>query len=124
MSLMKVRLELARNEEFPEGSANHGYEFNVPLDDEGHIDKAEWDNRADDCTVRRFWEGEEEEHGHLAHTGDRWYFHSEGVHQDEDEPIFKMESHSFVPGEYISITEHDGVQRTFRVASVNPSPLN
>jgi hypothetical protein len=28
----RIRLELARSKEFPEGSATHGYEFVAPLD--------------------------------------------------------------------------------------------
>ena len=36
----------------------------------------------------------------------------------DDERGFKFDKHSFVPGEYVSITEHDHVQRTFRIASV------
>ena len=124
MPLMKVRLELARNDEFPEGSANHGYEFNAPLSDDGHISKQEWNEHASDCTVRRFWDGEDEEHGRLIHFGDRWVFHYTGMDPDDDEPIFRMGEHTFVPGEYVSITEHDGVQRTFKVANVARSPLD
>jgi hypothetical protein len=36
--LKRIRLELARSKEFPVGSANHGYEFVAPLDNNGHID--------------------------------------------------------------------------------------
>ena len=32
MALKNIRLELARAEEFPAGSAEHGYEFVAPLD--------------------------------------------------------------------------------------------
>jgi hypothetical protein len=32
--------------------------------------------------------------------------------------IFKGDQHRFVTGEYVSITERDGVTRTFRVAAV------
>ena len=39
-----------------------------------------------------------------------------------EEPIFRFNRHSFVEGEYVSITEHDGVQRTFRVTEVVPAP--
>ncbi len=124
MPLMKVRLELARNEEFPEGSSHHGYDFNAPLSDDGHISKQEWNEHAADCTVTRFWDGEDEEHGRLIHIGDRWVFHYTGTDPDDDEPIFRMGEHSFVSGEYISITEHDGVQRTFKVANVARSPLD
>ena len=33
--LKRIRLELARSKEFPVGSANHGYEFVAPLDNNG-----------------------------------------------------------------------------------------
>ena len=42
MALKKVRLELARNVEFPEGNANRGYEFTAPLADNGTLDNEEW----------------------------------------------------------------------------------
>ena len=38
MTLSKIRIEMARNHDFPEGSALHGYEFVAPLDKKGHID--------------------------------------------------------------------------------------
>ena len=38
MTLKKIRLELARDREHPEGSSRHGYEFVGPLDKEGHLD--------------------------------------------------------------------------------------
>lgn len=64
MALRQIRLELARNADYPEGSASHGYSVVAPLTDDGHLDPDGW--------------------------------------------------------EYVSITEHDGVQRTFRVAEVVP----
>jgi hypothetical protein len=45
----------------------------------------------------------------IAPLDDRGHLH---------EPIFKFDRHAFVPGEYVSITEHDGVTRPFRVVSV------
>jgi hypothetical protein len=32
----------------------------------------------------------------------------------------RLDRHRFAIGEYVSITEHDGVQRAFRVAEVLP----
>jgi len=123
MALKKVRLELARNREIPQGSALHGYEFNAPLTDDGHISEAEWKKRVADCTVRRFWGDEDEEHGRLRLDGDRWLFDYVEEDTDDDEPIFRLSTHRFVPGEYVSITEHDGVQRAFKIVSVTSSPL-
>jgi hypothetical protein len=37
---------------------------------------------------------------------------------DDDEPAFKFDRHSFTAGEYVSITEHDGVTRPFKIVSV------
>lgn len=119
MAFKTIRLHLARNAEFPQGSDAHGYEFVAPLKDDGTLDDAEWRTHKDRCRVRRFWAGEDDEHGHLVHTRHRtWAFHYDGEEQDIDEPIFKFDRHHLVQGEYISITEHDEVQRTFLVASV------
>jgi hypothetical protein len=49
-------------------------------------------------------------------------FHYDGMGDEEEESIFRFDRHRFVVGEYVSITEHDGVQRTFRVAEVLPTP--
>ena len=66
MALRRVRLELARSAEFPEGSAQRGYEFVAPLSDDGHLDAAEWRTQRDACTVHRFWLGADE-YGRLVH---------------------------------------------------------
>jgi hypothetical protein len=121
MTLRKIRLELARDREFPTGSSARGYAFVAPLDKDGHIDVEAWKKHRRDCTVRRFWENEDEFHGHLLHTqGGRWVFHYDLDSEPEpDEPGYHFESHRFVTGEYVSITEHDGVLRTFRIVSVS-----
>jgi hypothetical protein len=117
-NLQSVRLELARTAQFPEGSSDCGYEFIAPLDGQGRLDVAAWQTHRARCTVRRFWLDEPEEQGELVHTrGGRWVF-SYAPGAEDDEPIFKFDRHSFVPGEYVSVTEHDGVTRPFRVVSV------
>ncbi len=121
MTLRRIRLELARTAEFPEGSANHGYEFVAPLDAAGHFDPKEWKAARDKCTVRRFWAGQDDETGKLIHyRGSLWAFSydPDPAETEDDEPIFRFDRHVFKQGEYVSITEHDGVQRPFRVASV------
>lgn len=121
MALRRVRLELARTAEFPEGSAQRGYEFVAPLTDNGHLDEAEWRTQREACTVHRFWAGDDDEYGRLVHHGgDRWAFWYDRLGDDAEEPIFRFERHRFLAGEYVSITEHDGVQRTFRVIEVVP----
>jgi hypothetical protein len=118
--LRRVRLELARDPEFPNGSSAHGYDFIAPLDRKGHINLAAWKDLKDRSRVRRFWAHETEEMGHVVHKrGDVWAFHYD-IHGDpsHDEAGYRFNSHAFVPGEYVSITEQDGVSRTFRVVSV------
>lgn len=119
MSLKTIRLELARSKEFPEGNAGHGYVLKAPLTADGHLDVEGWRKQKDLCSVRRLRGDREEERGLLVHTsGRRWAFSYVPGDTADDEPIFRLGDHAFVPGEYVSITEHDGVERTFRVAAV------
>lgn len=121
MSIKKVRLELARDPDFPNGSREHGYEFTAPLDDQAHIDPDEWRLHRDLCRVKRFWNGEPAELGHLVRKpGGSWAFHYD-IHgdEDDDESGYRFGAHAFAPGEYVSIREHDDVMRTFRVISVS-----
>jgi hypothetical protein len=69
LALKRVRLELARSPEHPDGSSNHGYEFVLPLTPDGQLDRADWERAPELCTVHRFWEGEEDETGQLVHAG-------------------------------------------------------
>ena len=118
--LRRVRLELARDHEFPNGSSERGYDFIAPLDRKGHVELAAWKDLKDRCRVRRFWPGEAEEMGHVMHKrGNVWAFHYD-IHGDptHDEAGFRFDSHAFIPGEYVSIKEQDGVLRAFRVVSV------
>ena len=120
MALTRIRLELARTANHPEGSSAHGYEFIAPLTDDDHIDADAWREAKDQCKVFRFWEGEPDEHGKLRHVGHGWRFDYKAEEDEDDEPFFKLDRHAIVPGAYVSITEHDGVQRPFRVVSVVP----
>jgi hypothetical protein len=119
MALQRIRLELARTPDFPQGSPDHGYEFLAPLTGDGHIDAKAWKDVKDRCEVTRFWAGEFET-GLLRHTGGGWRFDYAPKDDTDDEPFFKLDRHALTPGSYVSITEHDGVQRPFRVASVLP----
>jgi len=120
MPLMKVRLELARDHDFPEGSRQHGYEFQAPLDPSGHIVVARWRTERAKCNVVRFWDGTLE-HGHLIRKpGGSWAFHYDILgDESDDETGYRFGDHTFRIGEYVSIKEHDDAMRTFRVVSVN-----
>ena len=115
--LSRIRLELGRTAEFPRGSEQHGYEFIAPLTLSGHIDALEWRRIKEHCGVRRFWGNDHDEHGMLRHVGHGWRF-DYGNADESDEPFLKLDAHTLAPGNYVSIREHDGVTRPFRVAEV------
>jgi hypothetical protein len=122
MSLKKIRMELARDREFPNGSPQHGYEFVAPLDAHERIDAKEWHKRRKECRVLRFWGSAEHEHGHLMRRpGGAWSFHyeEEGDIDIDDETGYRFGDHVFRMGEYVSIHEADGQLRTFRVTKVS-----
>jgi hypothetical protein len=122
----RIRLNLARSKEFPQGSPRHGYEFVAPLDAKGHIDVAVWKQHRDHCRVRRFWEGEDDELGFLVHRPGgpehaRWVFDYDQTADDDDESGYRFGAHPFRPGEYVSIRNEDGEMHTFQVATVEPA---
>jgi hypothetical protein len=120
MTLHLVRLELAREKGHPDGSSLHGYEFVAPLDQNGHLDRSHWADERGRCTTRRFWYGEDDQTGNLIHTrGGHWAFSYDPTTTDDDEAIFRLDQHLMRPGEYVSITEPDRQQHTFRIVSVS-----
>ena len=124
-SFKRIRLNLARSREFPQGSRRHGYEFVAPLDASGHIDAALWEQHRDACRVRRFWEGEPDEHGFLVRRAggpehQRWVFDYDPTAEDDDESGYRFGAHAFRPGEYVSIRSEEGEMHTFQVATVEP----
>jgi len=122
MSLSKIRLELARDHDFPDGSRDRGYEFTAPLADDAKISDSDWKAERERCRVRRFWSVEPDEVGHLIRKpGGSWAFHYDLLGDpDDDEAGYRFGDHRFVPGEYVSIKEHDDVLRTFKVTMVKP----
>jgi hypothetical protein len=124
-SLKLIRLELARSKEFPQGSARHGYEFVAPLSSNGHIDAAAWKANRAACWVKRFWTGKEDQVGKLMHKPGgqehaRWIFDYDDTADDDDEAGYRLGSHAFSPGEYVSIRDAEDEIHTFSVASVQP----
>jgi hypothetical protein len=124
--LKRIRLHLARSKEFPSGSARHGYEFVAPLDSKGHIDPQLWQEYRQHCGVRRFWEGSDEQIGHLVHKPGgaehaRWVFDYDPARTDDDESGYRFGAHSFSPGEYVSIRGDEGDLHTFQVMTVEPA---
>ncbi len=122
----RIRFNLARSKEFPQGSARHGYEFVAPLDDKSHIDVKLWQANREHCGVRRFWEGEDDEHGFLVHKPGgpehaRWVFDYDQTATDDDESGYRFGAHAFRPGEYVSIRNEDGETHTYQVITVEPA---
>jgi hypothetical protein len=120
--LKRIRLDLARSKEFPSGSIRHGYEFVAPLDAKGHIDVELWRQHRNHCGVRRFWQGEDDKVGHLVHKPGgsehaRWVFDYNAKRVDDDEAGYRFGSHTFAPGEYVTIRDQDEAH-TFKVVSV------
>ena len=54
MTLKKIRLELARDRDFPEGNNRHGYEFAAPLDTDWRLDPEAWNAHRVECCARCF----------------------------------------------------------------------
>jgi hypothetical protein len=121
MRLKRIRLELARNPGFPEGSARHGYEFTAPLLPDGHIDAQAWKSPEvrSKCAVLRFWDGEPERTGELIHTRRREWAFSYEPGEDDDEAFAKLDRHLLKEGEYVTIREPDGRSFTFRIVSID-----
>jgi hypothetical protein len=118
----RIRLNLARSKEFPDGSSQHGYEFVAPLDAKGHIDAALWRTHRENCKVRRFWQGEDEQIGFVVHKPGgqehaRWVFDYDPKRADDDEAGYRFGAHAFIPGEYVTISDQDQ-SHTFRVVTV------
>ena len=118
MPLMRIRLELARISAFPSGSSRHGYEFIAPVTPSGQIDSARWHGLRDRCTVRRFWGEEAEERGFLRHAEGGWSFDYGCAGRADDEPFFKLDQQMIFPGAYVTVRDHDGVQRPFKIVEV------
>ena len=121
-SFKRIRLNLARSKEFPQGSTRHGYEFVAPLDDNSHIDVEQWKKHKEHCRVRRFWEGQDDEIGQLVHRPGgpehgRWVFDYNPKRADDDESGYRFGAHTFRQGEYVSIRNEDGEMHTYQVAS-------
>jgi hypothetical protein len=122
MNFRKVRLELARDHDFPEGSTRHGYEFILPLDARERLDVERWRRDRLVCTVHRFWDGEGDSTGQLIRKRDGLWAFSYEKGEADDEELHRMEEHVFKKDEYVSVKGHDGRTRPFRVVLVAVAP--
>jgi len=116
MTWSTIRLELARNREFPEGSRHHGYLLHAPLDRNGKLDLKEFEAGRNRATVEEFWGDRDTKRGRLVHRGHHLWCFSFGT--SDEEPIFHFGDHCFTPGEYLTVRDVAGVDLTFRVATI------
>mgnify|MGYP001619327543 CR=1 FL=1 len=121
MSLKRVLMTMARNPGFPNGDSRYGYEFIAPLTPDGRLDAGAWEAVEAKCTVRHFEPGKDDENGMLVLDEDRWFFDYNQDFDADDEPLFKLDKHIMLEGEYITVTEHDRKQRAFQIVSVRPA---
>jgi len=121
MSWNRVRLELARSHEFPEGSHRHGYEMVLPLAPDGRVDEKALAAAREIATVHRFWEGEGDAVGRIERVdGEWWISYSGGT--AEDEPLHRFPAHRFRVGEYVSVRKAEGAEHAFKVVAVRAAP--
>ncbi len=120
MSLMKIRLELGRTPDNPQGDPRHGYEFVAPLDARGYLDPVEWKAEKDRCAVYRSHPHEPEYRGSLRHNGRGWLFDYLPGRSSDNEVIFRLDRHRIEKGLYLTIKEEDGVARPFKIVDVRP----
>jgi len=118
MHLKKIRLELARVAGSPGGNPNYGYEFVAPLDDKGRLDAEAWPEVGQLCTMRHFAPGAEDVHGELIYRSHGEWAFSYRPGDSDDEVIYRLAKHRLREGEYVSVTEHDGVSRPFKIVSI------
>lgn len=119
---MNIRLELARTKEFPEGSASRAYLVRLPIGADGLVEAAAVAAAPARATVRRFWPNEPDISGYVIRTPRGWAF-SYRIGEEDDENLYHLETHPLRLGEYLTLTEPDGVQLPFRVASVTDAAL-
>jgi hypothetical protein len=121
--LYRITLHLARSKGYPEGSASRGYEILAPLTSKGRLDSDTWRELRDHCRVRRFWTGEPDYNGRLVHRaggagGATWLIDYDDRSADDDEAGYRLDTHTFTPGEYVSIKDDDGDLHTFVVVGL------
>ena len=123
-----VRLELASSWQFPRGSAGRSYLIRLPLTDEGAIDTPALESQPARATVRRYWPNEADMVGYLVHTPMGYAIHYEmnGAKLTGGTPttgnscgrLFQFGADAIRIGEELFLTEPDGHQARFRIASL------
>jgi hypothetical protein len=124
--LQRIVLQLARTHDFPEESGRYGYEIVAPLLADGRLDGVEWCSIRVQCRVKRFWGEEPDLRGVLVHRpggsgGATWMIDYDRQRADDDEAGYRLGTHAFRVGEYVSIRDADGDLNIFKVVEVRPA---
>ncbi|MDF2118530.1 hypothetical protein PY365_23435 [Roseiarcaceae bacterium H3SJ34-1] len=119
-----ITLTLARCPDFPLGSSKHGYVITAPLDADGYLDTDACKTAQSLCLARRFSPDEKDRFGRLLHrpggpNGATWVIDYDPNATSDDERGFRLETHQFVPGNYVSIRDDEGKVTTYQVARVS-----
>lgn len=118
MSWKNVRLELARTQDFPNGSVGRAYLLRLPLDDSGLIDEGQVISQPQRATVRRHWPNEPDRNGYLVPSPGGWAFSYAADGSLIDGPC-NLEAHPLRVGDCVTIIEADGARLPFRVTYCN-----
>jgi hypothetical protein len=117
-SFRKIRLELAREPDHPEGDNRFSYILIAPLDAASRIDHETWKHHREASRVVRQRPGEPDASGHLIRTQNGgWAFHYDSQGSRPDETGYRFADEKFATGEYVSIKE-DGKMHVYRVVSI------
>lgn len=125
MHLKHIEFDLARNpgdEEHPLGARGIRYVMTAPLTVDGHLDEGLWKANKDKCVFTHFEDDKEQQRGRLAHARGKWRLRYDGHDGDDDETIPRLASHQLIEGEYLTIVEPDGDERTFQIVRIWNGP--
>jgi hypothetical protein len=117
MTWKSIHLELARTEEYPDGSPRHIYALRLPLSHDGLIDAEEFRRHREAALVHRYWGEERPRAGYVIKTRHGWALSYERG-QDDDEQIFHLETHPLRIGAYVTITDAMGDDLPMRIVSM------
>jgi hypothetical protein len=120
--LNRIVMHLARNPDAGviAGERERGYALVAPLTSEGLIDEELWRDCRERCEVRAFAPDEDVREGRLTRRGNNWFFDYDRASTSDDEPIFKLDRHKFIVGEYVTIKDVENGPLVYRVDSVTP----
>jgi hypothetical protein len=114
-----IHLDLAREPGHPEGSAQDRYTLVLPLDKEGHIDRASCQSFPDLCRVTHVSLSGGVHRGLVRYETDGTWAFDYGDADIEDEAGFRFSDECFTPGEYVSVIR-DGRAHPYKVISLQP----